>query len=67
MSSSSDNNLNELNVFQLFVHLFETKSIEEVNTKVNRLKDKDDIKMACLCIEVLKAHTQGKNTHKHPI
>ena len=42
MSSSADSNLNELNVFQLFVHLFETKSIEEVNTKVNRLKDKDD-------------------------
>ena len=39
---SAEGGLNELNVYQLFVSLFETKSIEEVNTKISRLKDRDE-------------------------
>lgn len=42
VTGGGEGGLNELSVFQLFVSLFETKSIEEVNTKINRLKDRDD-------------------------
>ncbi len=39
---SGEGGLGELNIYQLFVNLFETKSIEEVNTKISRLKDRDE-------------------------
>lgn len=36
-----DNIFNELNIYQLFANLLENKSIEEINTKIARLKDRD--------------------------
>jgi hypothetical protein len=40
--TSSETYENELNISNLFNNLFEIKSIEEITTKINRLKDKDD-------------------------
>ena len=65
MSSSGQNNINELNVFQLFVHLFETKSIEEVNTKINRLKDRDD-RMMMVKKEELEGEQMIKRSRGRP-
>lgn len=36
---------NEYNLHQLFSTLFENKSIEEVNTKVNRIKERETISL----------------------
>lgn len=38
---ATESSLSDLNIYQLFANLFETKSIEEVNTKISRLKDRD--------------------------
>lgn len=42
MSSSIEQSLNEQSVYELFCNLLQNKSLEEINTKINRLKDKDD-------------------------
>jgi hypothetical protein len=46
-------------VHRLFVNLFETKSIEEVNTKISRLKDRDERMMV-----IKKEETEGEENIK---
>jgi hypothetical protein len=43
ISGPAEGSLNGLSVFQLFVSLFETQLIEEFNTKIPRMKDRDDL------------------------